>query len=131
LRFKLEPSAALPGRRGGSAQLPSKAERHARSGNPEKEVPMTTPDPGTPSTPAAGQTSTKVARRQRQRLVAAAILGAVVAAFAVANLEDVKVNWLVTSGQTPLILVIAISFALGFGVDRLLVIRAGRRRKGS
>jgi uncharacterized integral membrane protein len=90
---------------------------------------MTTPDPGKSTTPVAGRPSTKVARRQRQRLVAAAILGALVAAFAVLNVEDVKVNWLVTSGQTPLIVVIAVSFALGFGVDRLLVIRAGRRRK--
>jgi uncharacterized integral membrane protein len=90
---------------------------------------MTTPDPGKSTTPVAGRPSAKVARRQRQRLVAAAILGALVAAFAVLNVEDVKVNWLVTSGQTPLIVVIALSFALGFGVDRLLVIRAGRRRK--
>jgi uncharacterized integral membrane protein len=87
-----------------------------------------TPDPGKAGTPAVGQ-SQKVARRQRARLLAAAILGALFAAFAVLNLEDVKVNWLITSGQTPLILVIVISFALGLGADRLLVLRAGRRRK--
>jgi uncharacterized integral membrane protein len=89
---------------------------------------MTTPDPGRPSTPAVGR-SQKPARRRRERVIAATILGAVVAAFAVLNLSDVKVNWLFTSGQTPLILVIVISFALGFAVDRLMVLRAGRRRK--
>jgi uncharacterized integral membrane protein len=109
-----------------------------------EEVPMTTPDPGKAGTPDPGKAGTpdpgkagtpavgqsqKVARRQRARLLAAAILGALFAAFAVLNLEDVKVNWLITSGQTPLILVIVISFALGLGADRLLVLRAGRRRK--
>jgi uncharacterized integral membrane protein len=91
---------------------------------------MTTPDPGKPTTPAVAQPQ-KPARRQRERTIAAAILGAVVAAFALLNLGNVKVHWLVTSGQTPLTLVIAISFALGFGVDRLLVVRAARRRKES
>jgi uncharacterized integral membrane protein len=94
---------------------------------------MTTPDPDKPSTPTADRPtvaeSQKAARRQRERTIAAAILGAVVAIFALLNLGNVKVHWLVASGQTPLILVIAISFALGLGVDRLLVVRAARRRK--
>jgi uncharacterized integral membrane protein len=89
---------------------------------------MTTPDPGEPSTPTLAE-SQKAARHQRERTIAAAIIGAVVAIFAVLNLGNVKVHWLVTSGQTPLILVIAISFALGMGVDRLLVVRAARKRK--
>ena len=68
-------------------------------------------------------------RRQRARLISATVLGAVVTAFALLNLDDVKVHWLVATGQTPLIVVIALAFLLGVLVDRL-VIRA-RRKRGS
>ena len=43
------------------------------------------------------------------------------------NLGDVKVHWLVATGRTPLIVVIALAFVLGMIVDRL-VIRARRKR---
>jgi uncharacterized integral membrane protein len=75
----------------------------------------------TPRTPAE--------RRQRARLISAAVLGAVVTAFALLNLDDVKVHWLVSTAQTPLIVVVALAFVLGMIVDRL-VIRARRRRAG-
>jgi uncharacterized integral membrane protein len=70
---------------------------------------------------------TPAERRQRARLISAAVLGAVVTAFALLNLDDVKVHWLIASGQTPLIVVIAFAFLLGVLVDRL-VIRAKRKR---
>jgi uncharacterized integral membrane protein len=60
-------------------------------------------------------------------VISAAVLGAVITAFALLNLDDVKVHWLVASGQTPLIVVIAFAFLLGVLVDRL-VIRARRKR---
>jgi uncharacterized integral membrane protein len=41
----------------------------------------------------------------------------------------VKVDWLVGSGQTPLILVIVLSMLLGAGLDRLLVRRARKRKR--
>jgi uncharacterized integral membrane protein len=68
-------------------------------------------------------------RRERTRLVAAALLGALVAAFALVNLGDVKVHWIVTTGRTPLIAVIAVAFVLGMLIDRLLL-RARRKRRG-
>jgi uncharacterized integral membrane protein len=37
----------------------------------------------------------------------------VVAAFAIVNLDQVDVNWIFGTWETPLILVIAVSFALG------------------
>jgi uncharacterized integral membrane protein len=40
----------------------------------------------------------------------------------------VKVHWIVTTGQTPLILVIGVAFLLGILVDRL-AIRARRKRQ--
>jgi uncharacterized integral membrane protein len=73
---------------------------------------------------------TPAERRQRARLISAAVLGAVVTAFALLNLDDVKVHWLIATGQTPLIVVIAFAFLLGVLVDRL-VIRAKRKRVAS
>ena len=67
-------------------------------------------------------------RRDRARVISAAVLGAIVAAFALVNLGDVKVHWVVTTGRTPLIVVIAFAFVLGVLVDRL-VIRARRKRR--
>jgi len=85
-------------------------------------------------TPAPGSSAGKHApgrtpaeRRQRARLISAAVLGAVITAFALLNLDGVKVHWLVATGQTPLIVVIAFAFLLGMLVDRL-VIRAKRKR---
>jgi uncharacterized integral membrane protein len=70
---------------------------------------------------------TPAQRRERARLISAGVLGALVTAFALLNLGDVKVHWLVATGRTPLIVVIALAFLLGVIVDRL-VIRARRRR---
>lgn len=68
-------------------------------------------------------------RRERGRQIAAAALGAVIMAFALLNLGDVKVHWLLATGRTPLIVVIAVAFLFGMLVDRL-VIRARRKRQG-
>jgi uncharacterized integral membrane protein len=63
------------------------------------------------------------------RVIGAAVLGGLAALFAVINLDDVEVNWLVGSWETPLILVIAVSMLLGAGLDRLLVRRARKRKR--
>jgi uncharacterized integral membrane protein len=68
-------------------------------------------------------------RRERARLTAAAVLGALVVAFAVVNLSNVKVDWIVGSAHSPLILVIAVSVLIGAGIDRLAVRRARTRSK--
>jgi len=85
----------------------------------------TAPDSTTPDVPPRRGVAE---RRDRARLIAAGIIGALIAVFAVVNLNDVKVHWLVTTGQTPLILVIGIAFLLGMVVDRL-AIRARRKRQ--
>jgi uncharacterized integral membrane protein len=58
-----------------------------------------------------------------RRQVAAAVLAAIGGVFAVANLDQVKVNWVLGTWSTPLIVVIALSLvigaALGFLVSRL------------
>ena len=70
-------------------------------------------------------------RAATTRVAAAAVLGGIAALFAVVNLDDVKVSWVVGSWQTPLILVIVISMLLGAGLDRLIVRRSRKRRKPS
>ena len=56
------------------------------------------------------------------RQVAALVLAALGIAFAVLNLDEVKVNWILGNWRTPLIIVIALSMlvgaALGFLVSR-------------
>lgn len=56
------------------------------------------------------------------RQVAALVLAALGIAFAVLNLDEVRVNWVLGNWRTPLIIVIALSMlvgaALGFLVSR-------------
>ena len=82
-----------------------------------------------PTEPEVRPPQTPAERRHRRRVLAAAIIGALVTAFAFLNLNDVKVHWGVTTGQTPLIVVIVIAFLLGIVFDRLVLLRGRRRRK--
>ena len=68
-------------------------------------------------------------RRDRARLVAALILGGVGLAFALVNLSNVKVDWIVGSAHSPLILVVVVSMLIGAGIDRIAVSRARKRSK--
>jgi len=79
--------------------------------------------------PPAARLEDKPEKSGNGRVIGATVLGALAALFAVINLDDVEVNWLVGSWQTPLILVIAISMLLGAGLDRLLVRRARKRKR--
>jgi uncharacterized integral membrane protein len=57
-----------------------------------------------------------------RRQIAALALAALGVAFAAVNLDEVKVNWILNTWRTPLIVVIALSMlvgaALGFLVSR-------------
>lgn len=63
-------------------------------------------------------------RRERLRLAAAAALGALVVLFAVLNLDEVQVNWIVATWDTPLIIVILLSLLVGTAIGWI----ATRRR---
>jgi uncharacterized integral membrane protein len=89
---------------------------------------MATRQPTDPSSDVVGPSHKDVDRRRQQRLVAAGVIGALVVVFALINLNDVKVHWLISTGQTPLIVVIALSFLLGIAADRLLLARAKKKR---
>ena len=79
-------------------------------------------------TPAA-RPGDKPEKAATTRLVAAGILGVLGTVFAVLNLDEVEVDWLIGSWQTPLIVVIVVSMLLGAGIDRLLVRRARKRKE--
>jgi uncharacterized integral membrane protein len=55
-------------------------------------------------------------RVDRTRTVAAFVLGALTVVFAVLNLEQVEVNWIVGVWRTPLIVVILVSVLLGVAI---------------
>jgi uncharacterized integral membrane protein len=67
-------------------------------------------------------------RSERVRAVGPLLLAAVLIAFAVLNLNQVKVDWIVGSGHAPLIVVIAISVLLGVVLTHF-VERVGRKRR--
>ncbi len=82
------------------------------------------PDPSATSTPP---TSDAPARRQRARVVAAGVLGALFALFAVLNSQSVRVHWLVTTTTLPLIVVIVLGALLGALVCGLITWRHRRQ----
>ncbi len=85
---------------------------------------MTTTDPTGDHQPAEKPKP----RRDNARLLIAAAIAALFTAFALLNFDKVKVHWIVTSGRTPLIIVIAVAFALGMAADRVLMLRGRRKR---
>lgn len=64
-------------------------------------------------------------RRERTRTIAAFTLGGLAVLFAVVNLDDVEVQWIVATWTTPLIVVIAVSVLVGALMGWML----GRRRE--
>jgi uncharacterized integral membrane protein len=64
-------------------------------------------------------------RRQQARMIAGLTLAGLVVVFAVLNLDEVSVNWIVGTWDTPLIIVIAISLLVGAALGFL----AARRRR--
>jgi uncharacterized integral membrane protein len=88
-------------------------------------VSASTPSSRTPAQP--GRKKPKRKPGNAARLLAGLILGGIVTAFAVLNLDQVKVNWILGTWSTPLIIVIAVSFLLGVGAGTALHLE-GRRR---
>ena len=80
----------------------------------------------TVSNDPAVKTADPAARRERNRRIAALAVGVLIVVFALVNLDDVRVNWIVTATATPLIVVIAVSFVLGVAGGYLLRGRRGR-----
>lgn len=60
-----------------------------------------------------------------RRQIAALVLAALGGAFAVANFDKVKVNWVLGNWRTPLIVVIALSMLIGAALGFLVSRRRG------
>ena len=90
---------------------------------------MATRQPTDGSSDVVRPSRTDADRRRQRRVIASGVIGALVVVFALINLNDVKVHWLITTGQTPLIVVIVLAFLLGIVADRLLLARAKRKRE--
>jgi len=60
-----------------------------------------------------------------KRQIAGLALAAAGITFAAVNLDEVKVNWILGTWKTPLIVVIALSIVIGAGLG--LLIARGRR----
>jgi uncharacterized integral membrane protein len=58
-----------------------------------------------------------------RRQVAALVLAGAGIAFAVANFDEVNVNWILGNWRTPLIVVIAVSMVIGAGLGLLVARR--------
>lgn len=75
--------------------------------------------------PADGRAPAR-GRRDQARTIGALALGGLGAAFAVLNVDEVEVNWILGTWSTPLIIVIALSMLVGAALGFLV----GRRRGG-
>ena len=69
------------------------------------------------------------ATSEHLRLAGAALVGGVIAAFALLNFDAVEVDWIIGTWETPLIVVVVISALLGAALDRFLVLRKSRRTR--
>jgi uncharacterized integral membrane protein len=68
-------------------------------------------------------------RRIRAGQVFTLVLAGLAVLFAVLNLDEVKVNWIVGTWKTPLIVVIVVMLALGSGLGYFVAHRRGRARR--
>jgi uncharacterized integral membrane protein len=67
-------------------------------------------------------------RREVARTGALVLLAVLATLFAVLNVKDVKVNWIVGSGNAPLIIVIVVSLLVGVILTHFAERRSAKRR---
>ena len=66
--------------------------------------------------------------REQARTGALVILAVLITLFAFKNVDKVKVDWIVGSGQAPLIIVIVVSLLVGILLAYVAERRSGKRR---
>jgi uncharacterized integral membrane protein len=69
-------------------------------------------------------------RRPAARTIVALAIGGLLVLFAALNSQSVTIHWLVTTTETPLIIVIAGTGLLGFAIGWLAARRSARNRRG-
>lgn len=70
----------------------------------------------------------RVPTKERARLAVVAVLAALATAFALLNLNHVKVNFIVVTRHPPLIVVIVICLAAGYIIGAITSRQLARRR---
>ena len=70
-------------------------------------------------------------RDVRSKTIAALAVGVLLIAFGLSNRNDVSINWLVGTTDTPLIAVVIVSAVLGAILGALAVRGRSKRRAGS
>jgi uncharacterized integral membrane protein len=88
---------------------------------------VATTQDSTASTARARSRQAELERRERRKRFIAIGLAVLITAFALLNLDDVRVHWLLFTSQTPLIIVIALALLVGMALDRLIIKRRSRR----
>jgi uncharacterized integral membrane protein len=80
--------------------------------------------------PPAGDQGPKERRGPSElaRTIGMLVLAVLITLFAVLNLEDVKVDWIIGSGRAPLIIVIVISVLVGVVLTYMAERRSRKRR---
>ena len=79
-----------------------------------------------------GHQSTTPARRSRRdqlRLAGGAVAIVVATAFVLSNTQKVRIDWVVATTETPLILALLVAILLGAALG-ILAVRQQRRRRG-
>ena len=89
---------------------------------------MSAPSAQIPGPGDKRKTAERRGLRERMRAVGPLILAAIFIAFAVLNLDQVKVDWIVGSGHAPLIIVIVICVLAGIVLTHFAE-RVGRKRR--
>jgi uncharacterized integral membrane protein len=87
-----------------------------------------TEDPGSGQPTVESDKRPSVRRRDQARTVALLVVAILITLFAVLNVNDVKVNWIVGSGRAPLIIVIVISLLVGIVLTHFAERRVSKRR---
>lgn len=67
--------------------------------------------------------------REQSRQIALLALAVLITLFAVLNVDEVKVHWIVGSGHAPLIIVIVVSLLIGIALSHFSQRRSSRRRR--
>jgi len=80
--------------------------------------------------PNSGQSESVLASRRKvsPRTIAAGLLGGLVVVFALVNLQTVTIHWIVSTTDTPLIVVIAGFGLIGFAAGWLFARRSAHRK---
>ena len=84
-------------------------------------APAQTPGPPQPTARRRG-------RREQSRTGALLVLAILLTLFAVFNVKQVKVSWIVGSGKAPLIIVIVVSVLFGVVLTHFAERRSSRRK---